>query len=239
MKIAICDDDKAFLEVLQADLISLQENNDRFSIISYGSGEELLSDYHAGDFDIVILDIEMNKLNGMDTAIGIRKIDKKVIIVFLTSYDSFAVKGYEAGAFRYILKDQPVQMYRQQLEDTIKYAYSLSMDIVLSFKKETRRISVSDILYIEVLKHTICIHLTDGEDISFTGKLRDIERQLEGLDFAKIDRGRVINTDKIKSISDIQITLDGTNKTEVLFASRKYIKDIRLKFMESFKRRFG
>lgn len=49
MKIAICDDDKAFLEVLQADLISLQEDNDRFSIISYGSGEELLSDYHAGD----------------------------------------------------------------------------------------------------------------------------------------------------------------------------------------------
>ena len=227
MNIAICDDDKAFLEVLQADLISLQKDTDKFYIMSYGSGEELLSDYHAGNFDVVILDIEMNKLNGM------------VIIVFLTNYDSFAVKGYEAGAFRYILKDQPIQVYKQQLDDAIKYAYNLSMNIVLNSRKEMRKISVSDILYIEVLKHTICIHLTDGEDISFTGKLRDIERQLEGLDFAKIDRGRVINTDKIKSISDIQITLEGINKTEVLYASRKYIKDIRLKFMESFKRRFG
>ena len=239
MNIAICDDDKAFLEVLQADLISLQKDTDKFYIMSYGSGEELLSDYHAGNFDVVILDIEMNKLNGMDTAIGIRKIDKKVIIVFLTNYDSFAVKGYEAGAFRYILKDQPIQVYKQQLDDAIKYAYNLRMNMVLNSRKEMRKISVSDILYIEVLKHTICIHLTDGEDISFTGKLRDIERQLEGLDFAKIDRGRVINTDKIKSISDIQITLEGINKTEVLYASRKYIKDIRLKFMESFKRRFG
>lgn len=239
MKIAICDDEVSFLQKLRNDLLSIQDFDNEFIIKEFSSGEELLNNYHANDFDIIFLDIEMKTLNGMDTADCIRRIDQKAVIVFLTNYEKFAVKGYEVGAFRYILKDQPVQVYKQQLVDTIKSAHCLHWDIAVTTNGEIRKISASDIVYIEVYGHTICIHMVNNDEITFSGKMKDIEMQLSGLDFVKIDRSHLINTDKIKSVSDLQIVLEGKKEPTILYASRKYIKDIKIKFMESFKRRFG
>ena len=66
-------------------------------------------------YEIIILDVEMPGLNGLETAERIRQTDKSVIISFLTNYSEFAVKGYEVGAFRYILKNQPDYAYMEQL----------------------------------------------------------------------------------------------------------------------------
>ena len=74
LNIAICDDETKFLEKLHRDLIEMQDSDNEFVINEFDSGEELVKNYHANDYDIIFLDIEMKELNGMDTASFIRKL---------------------------------------------------------------------------------------------------------------------------------------------------------------------
>ena len=108
VKIAICDDENKFLTKIKEDLSSLQSYENEFSFDEFKTGRELLADFSEGKYALVILDIEMPGLNGLETAEFLRKIDDKVIIIFLTGYEKFACQGYAVRAFRYILKNQPL-----------------------------------------------------------------------------------------------------------------------------------
>ena len=128
MKIAICDDEKIFLKKMNNLIVSNYANPDKLIICEFESGEQFLSQFKANQFDVIILDIEMKELTGLDVAEKIRETDKSVIIAFLTSHQEFAPNGYEVNAFRYLLKGQPFN------------------------------VAVSDILYFEIFKRTIVLH---------------------------------------------------------------------------------
>ncbi len=105
MRIAICDDEKTFLVKLKKDISDILNGSD-YELAEFQSGESLLFAYNEQKYDIIILDIEMNGINGLDTAREIRRCDRSAVMAFLTSYESFAVQGYEVKAERYILKQQ-------------------------------------------------------------------------------------------------------------------------------------
>lgn len=97
MRIAICDDEKMFLIKLRKEITDMLTGSD-YELKEFQSGEELLSAYNQQKYDIIILDIKMNGINGLDTARKIRKSDRRAVIAFLTSHESFAVQGYEVKA---------------------------------------------------------------------------------------------------------------------------------------------
>ena len=132
MKIAICDDEERSVSKIREDLVSLQTSDDEFSFDEFNDGRSLLSDFTEGKYAIIVLDIEMKGLNGLETAEFIRSIDDKVIIIFLTSYEKFACQGYEVRAFRYILKTQPHSIYMKQLDDAIHEYYRNTRYIIAS-----------------------------------------------------------------------------------------------------------
>ena len=101
VRIAVCDDDKAFISEIIKNIEEIKTCNDVISVNEYLSGEKLLNDFHSNLFDIIILDIGMEGINGIKTAEYIRKIDANVIIIFLTSFESFVYRGYEVKAFTY------------------------------------------------------------------------------------------------------------------------------------------
>lgn len=105
MNIAIVDDEPVFLKQLHNRLREMKLPD--CEIHEFTSGRDLLSFYVKGMYEVIILDVEMPDLNGLQTAERIRQIDNSVIISFLTNYAEFAVQGYDVGAFRYILKNQP------------------------------------------------------------------------------------------------------------------------------------
>lgn len=109
MNIAIVDDEPVFLKQLHNRLREMKLPD--CEIHEFTSGRDLLSFYVKGMYEVIILDVEMPDLTGLQTAERIRQIDGSVIISFLTNYAEFAVKGYDVGAFRYILKNQPDYVY--------------------------------------------------------------------------------------------------------------------------------
>ena len=228
MNIAICDDEDKFIAKLKQDLISLQSYDNEFTFDEFSTGRELLSDFSEGKYAIIILDIEMKGLNGLETAEFLRDIDDKVIIIFLTSYEKFACQGYQVRAFRYILKNQPHSIYMSQLNDAIREYYRNTRYVIASDGDKEEKLPTDDILYMEVFSHKILIHTKNG-DYFTKGTLSEFESQLSDLQFTRLDKSSLVNIANIDYIRKNEIML--TNG-DTLFASRNHIKNIKQMFMD-------
>ena len=102
--IAILDDDSRVREALNAHLTRFARREGlELQIRSFESGREFLeTDYSA--FDMLISDIQMPAMNGIDVARSVREKDKEMTIIFVTNYVQYALEGYEVAAFRFLLK---------------------------------------------------------------------------------------------------------------------------------------
>ena len=124
MRIAIVDDDIQMCEQLRTLLNEFL--GDSSEISDYRSGEEFLTAWETADFDLIILDIFMDKLSGVDVARKIRERDSNVKIVFSTTSNEFASESYEVKAEDYLIKP----FNKERLEKTLER-------LVIKKKKET------------------------------------------------------------------------------------------------------
>ena len=235
MNIAICDDEEKFITKVKNDLLSLQSHDNEFTFDEFRTGRELLSEFSEGKYAIIILDIEMKGLNGLETAEFLRDIDEKVIIIFLTSYEKFACQGYQVRAFRFILKNQPHSIYMKQLNDAIREYYRNTRYVTASDGDKTEKLPTDDILYMEVFSHKILIHTKNG-DYFTKGTLSEFESQLSELMFTRLDKSSLVNIANIDYIRKNEIIL--TNG-DTLFASRNHIKNIKQMFMDHSRSRWS
>lgn len=209
LKIAVCDDEMLFLKTLKKQISEIILD-DNYSIFEFFSGEQLIETFQREKFDILILDIEMDGINGIETARKIRAIDRSVTIAFLTSHENFAIQGYEVNAERYILKQQPEYMYREQL-------VALFMDYNQNHKRfnysksgKAFSVKVSDIIYFEVLNRKITLHSLNG-DFDYYGKISELDNEYRNDGFIKVGKSYLINVAHIKFIDKNDIILkDGT-----------------------------
>jgi len=104
INIGICDDElnhRVEINCILKEILNSYPIN--YNIYEFSSGEELLNNYPK-NLDILIMDIQMKLINGMDTARRIREFDGNLEIIFMTSFSEFMQEGYEVKAYRYILK---------------------------------------------------------------------------------------------------------------------------------------
>ena len=105
MKIAICDDDLVLNRKLHQFIFETYHDID-LRIDEYRSGEEFLQKISTSKltYDLLLLDIEMDRVNGITVAKELKQLSPKTFVVFITSHDEFATVGYEVSAFRYLIK---------------------------------------------------------------------------------------------------------------------------------------
>ncbi|WP_270507668.1 LytR/AlgR family response regulator transcription factor, partial [Paraclostridium sordellii] len=104
IRIGICEDEKEIQDLIETYLHSILKSvNIDYEIKKYNLGEELLES-NLKEIDILLLDIQMGQINGMDTARKIRELDNKMEIIFITSLIDYVQEGYEVRAYRYLLK---------------------------------------------------------------------------------------------------------------------------------------
>ncbi len=119
MKIAICDDMEMFLSGLHIILDDFFEKKKMdIEVDEFISGEDLLFGFSSGKYDIIILDIEMKTLNGIETAKAIRKLDDTVIIAYHTSH-SDVYSEYDIGSYLLMKKGQVLMQYYDQLDELL------------------------------------------------------------------------------------------------------------------------
>ena len=235
MRIAICDDEKTYIEKLKNDINSLQTHENEFEFSEFESGESFIEQFSKDKYDLVILDIEMKDLNGLQTAEFLRQIDKNVILIFMTSFDKFVYQGYEVKAFRYILKNQPKSIYLKQLSDTVQEYYRNKKYIKVIDDGIEKELLTVDILYIEVYSHQIVIH-TFNKEYYQKGKLSDYEKMLEECLFVRSDKSVLINVTNIDYIKKNQVFM---KNGKILYVSRNHLEKITRAFLKFSRNRWG
>ena len=212
MNIAICDDEQVFLRQLHRKIADLKIPD--CQIHEFSSGKELLSSFIKGMYEVIILDVEMPELNGLQTAEKIRQTDKSVIISFLTNYAEFAVQGYEVNAFRYILKNQPDYLYTQQLSSIFDECEQRFRTYKFSNRNLSFKFILIDILYFEGHKRKVVIFTSTGE-LEYGGDFSTVCGELLKYNFAIINRGILVNLDHIQNITKYDIILSNGRKIPI------------------------
>lgn len=231
MKIAVCDDEQVFVDKTISFLNSLVADADTCDIFPCSSGEELLNKHNSERFDIILLDIEMNGISGMDTAREIRRNDKKVIIAFLTNYQEFAVDGYEVNAYRYIVKNQPEYIYEKQFKSIFEEYSQNHKYFEIPSKGVVANIFLRDICFFEILNKEVTVHTMTGKHEYF-GKLSDVEKQLKNdLLFTKSHKSYIINIAQVESINKSEIIMKNGKKALLSRNYRKKVVDSYISYM--------
>lgn len=213
LRIAICDDEEYFL-ISERKLICeyMEKRSIEYQIDTFISGKELLD---MGDkalrYNIIFLDVNMDEMDGIETAKRLRKFVKEVYLVFVTGFITYALEGYKVDAIRYILKDNDC------LERTVTEcldAILIKMNYVQNkeefyFKGGVKAVAIDDIQYIESNLHRLIFHMngTNAAQYSMYEKLDVIEKRLEVYSFCRIHKSYLVNLKYIDMIERYQVKL--------------------------------
>lgn len=163
MRVAIIEDDEA----TRCQLVNYLQRYTRqyeteFQIQQFSDGIQLAENYRPV-YDILLMDIEMAQLNGMETARRIRKFDEEVLIVFITNTAQYAIKGYEVGALDYILKPIPYFSFSQQIRKAeLQLQKRKTFNLTLLAEGGMHRLNTATIYYIESDGHTVHFYTQEG-----------------------------------------------------------------------------
>ena len=223
MRIAIIEDMDENIALLENYLHRYEEENDTLiTVASYKNGMEFITGYHPV-WDLILLDIEMPLMDGMETARKIRKVDPNVLIIFITCMAQYAIDGYSVRALDYVLK--PVHYYSfasklHQVHDIL--ASRKKRNLLITTRKGQVRLSPEDILYIEVQNHTLFYH-TKTEVLQATGNqsLSKLSQELTDSGFSRCHQAYLVNLQYVARYDKNTVWLPG----EQLSLSRSYYKD--------------
>ena len=228
LKIAICEDEKKERELIKNYLINiLNEINISYEILIFNSGEELFNNYPK-DIDIFLLDILMDKLNGMDTARKIRTLDNKAEIIFITSLIEYALEGYEVRAYRYLIKPVKYQNLKENIINCIKEIDIKNKYIIIKEQGNRIKLDISEITYIEVQKENITIH-TLNQIYETKGTMNNLEKEINCSRFYRCHKSFLVNLEHIKSIKQYTAILENSEEVPV---SRYRFKETKDKFFD-------
>ena len=231
IRVAIVEDDPESMEVLDRSLRRYEkENNVIIDISKFRDGDEIAT-YYESKYDIILLDIEMKRLDGMSTAKVIREYDKEVIIIFITNMPQYAIKGYEVKALSFLLKPVPYFAFSQQISDSIaKIQAHKEKSLLLTTKDGVVRVNIYDIYYVETMKHYLIVHEKNGSH-TLKMPLKKIEEELKVGSFFRCNNCFLVNLDEVKSVNYDFVTVNDTE----LKISRPRKKE----FLEALAKHFG
>ncbi|MBO5287659.1 MAG: DNA-binding response regulator [Clostridia bacterium] len=223
MKVALVDDDKELLsaltELVKGELIRIEDYTNK--IFPFNSGEEFLSSWQRGKYDIIILDIYMGDTLGIDVARKIRETDKDVRIVFCTSSNEFASESYEVGAHYYLLKPFNEKGVRTMLERLGLDSYEFAKHVVLS---NGQSIILRNVIYTEYYGHIVTLHSKKGDKICARVTHSEVEGLLcENPYFCSPTKGVVVNFYEVKSQNGNNFVM---SNGDIVPISRRRAKDV-------------
>ena len=208
LSIAICDDEPLAVDYVAHHLQNWAQKHQCILRISrFSSAEEFLFSYEEDqDFDVLFLDIQMEKMNGVELARTIREKDVSVQIVFITAIADYISEGYELSALHYLMKPVSEEKLFAVMDRAVKNCVKSENYLLVTSDQTLKRISVNSILYAETFAHYIVLVTAEGEyqirenTGAFAEKL--------GKDFVRPHRSYLVNLRHVHSISKTEVLLD-------------------------------
>lgn len=220
MHIAIVEDEQEQRDLLQGYIRQYaQETGTQFSVDAFSDGSKLLEDY-SPKYDIILLDIELPGMNGMEIAEWIRTKDEDVVLMFITNMAQYAVGGYAVGALDFVLKPINYTTFSMRFARAIKRAgLRKSAQILLNLPDCVRRIETQQIYYVEVMNKMLHYHTQLGEFV-LRGTMQSVESELSPYNFVRCNHWYLVNLRHVVELRRDTV-LVGETELEISRRNRK------------------
>jgi two-component system response regulator AlgR len=245
MKILIVDDEHLARERLQRHIQSLDTEPDKcYEIIEAENGLIAIEQTEQHNPDIVLLDIRMPGMDGIETANKLSQLDTPPAIIFTTAYDQYALDAFDSHAIAYLLK--PIR--KEKLEKALQSAKQLNRVQLQNLQHQEpdetekyisvhihsglRKIELNDVFYFQAEHKYVTVKYREGEVI--------IEESLKSLEarfpeaFIRIHRNALVSKQQLKAIRKDQqgrYLIELKNVDEKIEVSRRHVADVR-KFLK-------
>lgn len=235
IKVAVVDDEQMERETLKRYYLDLQnEIYEELEVLLYASGEELLDNYDYS-FDMICLDIDLPGKDGIVMAKEIRKIDERVVLLFVTNMAQMAIRGYEVQALDFIVKPVNYYSFAMKIKNAINIINNKKhKNIIINTASGFQKISTSDLYYIEVRGHYLYYHTVNGE-FRQKASLKELECNLIGLSFKRCNHCYLVNLKYVDLVDKDELQIAGEwlkisrpRKKEFLQSLANYLGGIRL-----------
>ena len=224
MRIAICDDEVRGRERIRT---LLEKEFSQALRSEFDSGMKLLEAVEKGYRpDIVLLDIAMDGMNGMETTKRLKEL-ADVILIFVTGVKEQVFEAFDVGAFHYLMK--PVD--EAKLKDVLVRAMqetdkrqSAPRYLLVKAAGNHRRVPVEDILYVENVGRKVILH-TKQEAIEYYERMNHLEEVL-GDGFYRCHRGYLVALSAVSGYNNTSITV---NQGDTIYLSKqKYSEFVKI-----------
>lgn len=229
--ICVCDDNDTMRKEISTLIKDFSIKNDiSINITGYASGEEMLFDLSEGDkhIDIFFLDILMKKLDGIQTASQLRKINPTAQIIFLTVSKEHVFDALDVMPLHYLVKqDVKSEKIEKVLMKAIALAEKNKQEIfTYKFGKVVGSVPLNEIVYFEVKNRIIEMKLKNKTSIEFYSNMTELEEQIPTENFQRVHRSFIINFENVDYLNGKEfVCVDET----IIPIGQKYI-DVKEKY---------
>lgn len=227
MKIAICDDEQIYIDniVEHLNIFSAENNIDFEKSIFTNSADILASDIR---FDIAVLDVEMDNINGIKLGSELRKRNPHIILIYVTAYRKYLDDALNLNAVRFFEKPLDPQRFYRGLHDAVKRIDNTSISFYLKDQELTERISAQDIIFVEIEKRKTKV-VTHDKEYHSDHHISFWQDKLTSTIFISPHKSYIINFNYVTAYERNYVILDERYKVNI---ARNKQADFYRKFMQ-------
>lgn len=229
IRIAICDDDLMIVKDIHSKLRSIMSKlSTNASIYDFTDGEDLLYEIESsGIYDIIFLDIEIGKVNGIDLATELRNREYIFTLIFISQYDTYYRAAFEVQPFWFLDKPCSYEKLETALIKAMDRRFNREETYDFSFNKIYYRIFIDDIIYFESTKRIVSIHCIDNKIYKCYNKLDKVEMEmlLKNREFLRINRSLLVNSLYIKRYSYENVKLYNSEELAISASRRDRVRE--------------
>jgi two-component system, LytTR family, response regulator len=217
----------------------LQRDNDIESIQECGSGAEAVTQIRATRPDLVFLDVQMPECDGFDVLEILKDDESLPVIVFVTAYDEYALRAFDAGALDYLLKpfdDSRFHLAMQRAKQNLaakELAPQETPRLEVRSAGKVAYVPIPDIDWVEAADYYVCLHVGAKSHL-LRKSMAELEQELDPRIFCRIHRSTIVNLRKVSALKvdaagEHEVILDSGQKLRL---SRRFRKDLQSRMRE-------
>lgn len=212
MKVAVCDDEKVFHNEITSLLRKFQKARGIDIFIDYFENGDMLLDSKY-EYDVIFMDYQMEKMNGIETSWRLRETNSDSIIIFISAYPAAALDAFEVNTFRFLQKPVDEEKLFKALSDYLK---SIDYDnlLLINTHDESYKIKMSEIIYLEGDGKYTTIRTKDSS-FRIHINLKQLEIKLPTAKFIRCSKSFVVGFQHIDNHDSSQITFDNGEKAVI------------------------
>lgn len=226
LNITVCDDEAKILEEIAS---FIKQEFSQGNVQTFADGESFISSTHERP-DVLLLDIDMPGMSGMEVASHLTQEKAQTLIVFVTAHDELVYDSFKYHPFAFVRKKFLLEELRNVLKDCEKEIDGRKRRFVFQSASKTINIAESDILYFESQANYLAVY-TKGGDFRLRSTMANIENELQGSDFLRIHKGFLVNLEHIKILKSDALELDSGAKLPIGKSYSESAKESILRYM--------